>query len=131
MKGGGVGGPLLCIGDLLSDVQGEDSINPPQQLHDHDETSISDFKSSHLPKLFQETYNQLNEALAGTDHSWTSLTLKLCGAVETANQLVQCTNANASVLSEKVKELEKIIKKGDAAISSAKSIYIPLNTKDK
>lgn len=50
----GVGGPLLCIGDLLSDVGESDASPPPQQP----ETSSSSFVSSSdqsldLTKLFQ------------------------------------------------------------------------------
>ncbi|GAV84105.1 hypothetical protein CFOL_v3_27549 [Cephalotus follicularis] len=127
----GVGGPLLCIGDLLSDV-GEEA-----NTATHHETPLSPSSSLplsnntpnslDLPKLFQENYDQLNEALAGTDHSWTSLTLKLCTALETANKLVQSTNMNARQLSEKVGELEKIIKRGDSAVAAAKAIHVSKN----
>ncbi|XP_004514324.1 uncharacterized protein [Cicer arietinum] len=128
----GIGGPLLCIGDLLSDVGeegGKDSL--PR------ETSPSSSKSSHsdlnntlpqqlpdLTKLFQENYDHLNSALNATDHSWTSLTLKLCTALDTANQLVQCTNSNVASLLEKVEELEKIVKRGDSAIAATKAFYV-------
>uniref|UniRef100_A0A803M5B6 Uncharacterized protein n=1 Tax=Chenopodium quinoa TaxID=63459 RepID=A0A803M5B6_CHEQI len=85
----GVGGPLLCIGDLLCD----------------------------------ENYEQLNKALAGTDHSWTGLTLKLCTALDTAKKLIESTNSNVTMLSENVGELEKMIKKGDSAIAEVRSIH--------
>ncbi|KAF3955690.1 hypothetical protein ACB098_12G126500 [Castanea mollissima] len=131
----GIGGPLLCIGDLLSDLGESDDTATP-----HHETPLSSSPSSissptntpqalDLTKLFQEDYGRLNEALSGTNHSWTALTLKLCSALETANELVQSTNSNARLLSEKVGELEKIVKKGDSAISSAKAIHLFLNQK--
>ncbi|XWS15105.1 hypothetical protein CRYUN_Cryun35bG0065500 [Craigia yunnanensis] len=67
--------------------------------------------------LALENYEKLNEALAGSDHSWTALTLKL----------VQSTDTNARLLSEKVAELERIVKRGDSAITAARAISISLN----
>ncbi|KAI3866846.1 hypothetical protein MKW92_029377 [Papaver armeniacum] len=125
----GVGGPLLCIGDLLSDV------SEASEIGDHNETSSSSLSSapsistdsllppSRLPQLFQENYSQLSEALDGTDHSWTALTLKLCSALETADKLVQSKNSNVRFLSEKVEVLESIVKRGDSAVKSAKFIH--------
>ncbi|XWS23780.1 hypothetical protein CRYUN_Cryun28dG0044900 [Craigia yunnanensis] len=139
----GIGGPLLTIGDLLSDV-GEESGAAPDHHHHHDTTLLQPPPSSSsssildsndapqsldLTKRFQENYEKLNEALAGSDHSWTALTLKLCTAVETANKLVQSTDANVRLLSEKVAELEKIVKRGDSAITAARAISISLNQK--
>lgn len=139
----GAGGPLLCIGDLLSDVGevAEDNLDRPiPQI----QTPTSPFtssspSSSHLPdlhpdiqpsrliQLFQETYDQLNKALAGTDHSWTSLTLKLCTVLDAAKKLIKSTNSNVMVLSENIGELEKIIKKGDSAIAEVRSIHSSLS----
>ncbi|BAT82068.1 hypothetical protein LR48_Vigan07g217600 [Vigna angularis] len=122
----GIGGPLLCIGDLLNDV-GEE-----QQGHSLRREASPTPSSSHLNDndpppnlltLFQKHYDHLNSALSGTDHSWTSLTLKLCTSLETANQLVQSTNSNVASLSEKVEELQKIVKRGDSAIAAAKALY--------
>ncbi|MBA0864489.1 hypothetical protein Goshw_007776, partial [Gossypium schwendimanii] len=101
-----------------------------------------------------ENFEKLNEALAGSDHSWTALTLEienvsdtdfstfsmylgvtdvlicvLCTALETANKLVQSTDTNVRSLSEKVRELEKIVKRGDSAITAARAISISLNQK--
>ncbi|XP_059428500.1 uncharacterized protein LOC132162255 [Corylus avellana] len=135
----GIGGPLLCIGDLLSDLGESDGADPPH----HHETPLSSSSSSisspidtpqaqalDLTKLFQEDYDRLNEALSGTDHSWTALTLKLCSALENANKLVHSTNANVRLLSEKVGELEKVVKRGDSALASAKAIHhVCLNQK--
>ncbi|KAJ0086067.1 hypothetical protein Patl1_08401 [Pistacia atlantica] len=126
----GIGGPLLTIGDLLSDV-GEENVTPP------DNTPVSPIQDSNntphpldLTKLFQENYDQLNEALSGSDHSWTALTLKLCTALETANKLVQSTETNVRLLSEKVGEIENVIKRGDSAIAAAKAIRVSLNQKE-
>ncbi|XP_041013422.1 LOW QUALITY PROTEIN: uncharacterized protein LOC121256646 [Juglans microcarpa x Juglans regia] len=133
----GIGGPLLCIGDLLRDLGDTDGAAPSR----HPQTPLSSSPSSvsspmtplnpslDLTKLFQEEYNHLNEALSGTDHSWTALTLKFCSALETANKLVQSTNSNVSLLSEMVGELEKIVKRGDSAIASAKALHVSLNQK--
>ncbi|KAK6938440.1 hypothetical protein RJ641_031948 [Dillenia turbinata] len=74
----------------------------------------------------QENYNQLNEALAGTDHSWTALMLKLVISLfrmfceEQLAEILSCSNAG--LLSEKLVDLEKIIKKGDFAVPAAKSL---------
>ncbi|KAA8546383.1 hypothetical protein F0562_002878 [Nyssa sinensis] len=144
----GVGGPLLCIGDLLSDVGEGDGGNHPnlETPFSPSSSSSSSFPSpsfssslpnsnlnlqpSELTKLFQENYDHLHEALAGTDHSWTALTLKLCSALETASKLVQSTDSHVGLLSEKVGELEKIIKRGDSAIAAAKAIHSSLIRKD-
>ncbi|KAJ7959109.1 Histone-lysine N-methyltransferase [Quillaja saponaria] len=129
----GIGGPLLCIGDLLNYVGEEADPSLPDYQQQHLEatpssSSISNLNvtplTSDLTKLFQENYDQLKEALAGTDQSWTALTLKLCTALATANQLVQSTNSNVELLSEKVGELQKIIKRGDSAISAAKAVHV-------
>ncbi|KAI4307296.1 hypothetical protein L6164_030500 [Bauhinia variegata] len=128
----GIGGPLLCIGDLLNDLGEEDAEvadshrhRPESQPSSPSVSALDDTPPiSDLTKLFQENYEQLNEALAGTDHSWTALTLKLCTALETANQLVQSTNSNVTLLSEKVGELQKIVKRGDSAVAAAKAIHV-------
>ncbi|PIN11389.1 hypothetical protein CDL12_16011 [Handroanthus impetiginosus] len=118
----GVGGPLLCISDLLSDV-GEEHTGA---LHDQAPTpaaaDVSNLPASDLPKLFQENFNELKRALEGADHSWTALTLKLCSALETANKLVDSTNSHVASLSEKVEELEQIVKGRDSAITAASDI---------
>ncbi|KAJ9166636.1 hypothetical protein P3X46_021354 [Hevea brasiliensis] len=138
----GVGGPLLCIGDLLSDLgeKEDDVIRAGDHRRSHKEagspssSSIPDSddtlqSSLDLTKLFEENYSHLNKALAGTDHSWTAMTLKLCTALETANELVQSTNSNVRLLSEKVGELEKIVKRGDSAVAAAKAVHVSLNQK--
>ncbi|KAL9396170.1 hypothetical protein Peur_010423 [Populus x canadensis] len=139
----GVGGPLLCIGDLLSDLaekeeEEEDVVSaaaaaaaadrwsPPSSVSDSKNNSL---QSLDLTKLFQEEYDRLNQALDGTDHSWTALTLKLCTSLETANKLVQSTNSNVGLLSEKVEGLEKIVRRGDSAVAAARAIHVSLNQK--
>ncbi|XP_065880321.1 uncharacterized protein [Euphorbia lathyris] len=131
----GVGGPLLCIEDLLSDLEEKDDHHPPlKEASSPSSSSVPDSSdtlqpSLDLTNLFQENYSQLNEAFARTDHSWTSLTLKLCTSLETANELVQSTNSNVSLLLEKVGELEKIVKRGDSAVAAAKAVHVSLNQK--
>lgn len=126
----GIGGPLLCIGDLLGDVGESDTSDsrhdqtlksPPSPSSSHPDHLH--FQPSDLSKLFQENYDQLNKALSGTDHSWTSLTLKLCTALDTAKKLIESTNSNVMVLSERVGELEKVIKMEDSAIAEVRSIH--------
>ncbi|RYQ94704.1 hypothetical protein Ahy_B08g089643 isoform A [Arachis hypogaea] len=131
----GIGGPLLCIGDLLSDVGEEGDaavvVSPVAEYRRHEKPPASTCRldlegDSHVPdltKLFQENYDHLVSALAGTDHSWTSLTLKLCTALETANHLVQSTSTNVTSLSEKVGELQKIVKRADSAIAAAREVH--------
>ncbi|XP_020582892.1 uncharacterized protein LOC110026340 [Phalaenopsis equestris] len=122
----GVGGPLLCIGDLLSDV-GDDVVvdgdrrksPPPSQPT----TASLDSLSPHdLQQLFQENYDLLIESLSGNDHSWTSSTLKLCAALEKADRLILCANSNTGLLLEKIELLEGILKRGDAAVAKAMEI---------
>ncbi|XP_058775243.1 uncharacterized protein LOC131649498 [Vicia villosa] len=126
----GIGGPLLCIGDLLSDVgeENEEGGTSSSSIHPSSLSDLNNNNNQPLPdltKLFQENYDHLNEALNTTDdHSWTSLTLKLCTSLDTANKLVQCTNSNVASLLEKVEELEKIVKRGDSAIAATKAFYV-------
>ncbi|CAN6720836.1 unnamed protein product [Malus baccata var. baccata] len=136
----GVGGPLLCIGDLLSDVWGgggwggEAVASPPPQQHEPSPSSSSVSSSAQsldLTKLYQENYEQLNEALGGTDHSWAALTLKLCSALQTANKLVQSTNSNVMLLSEKVGELAGVVKRADSAMAAARVVHGSLNRKER
>ncbi|XP_062099911.1 uncharacterized protein LOC133805771 [Humulus lupulus] len=121
----GVGGPLLCIGDLLNDVGESDPDTSQPHIHLYPSSSSSSTISSQsidLTKLFEENYKDLNEALAGSDQSWTGLTLKLCSGLETANKLVQSTISNVRSLSEKVGELEEVFKKGDSAVAAVRGV---------
>ncbi|KAJ8491374.1 hypothetical protein OPV22_013095 [Ensete ventricosum] len=93
----GVGGPLLCIGDLLSDVAEDgDAIDGEGR-----ETDLLSSAPAGLPpsphlftpsrdlvQVFQENYDQLIQSLEGADHSWTALTLKLCAALKTADKML-------------------------------------------
>ncbi|KAL9446689.1 hypothetical protein AB3S75_014368 [Citrus x aurantiifolia] len=129
----GIGGPLLTIGDLLSDVGGE-TVTASDSSHSSSPSSLVQDSNStphslDLTKLFQENYDQLNKAFSGSDHSWTALTLKLCTALETANKLVQSTNTNVTLLSEKVLELERVVQREDSATAAAKAINVSLNRK--
>ncbi|KAL5982487.1 hypothetical protein ACLOJK_016560 [Asimina triloba] len=196
----GVGGPLLCIGDLLSDVGGRGgehqsdtpSSSSPSSPSFHLPPTSHPLPPSHLHRLFQvtplpflpsrlfpyspqlltvrfrslhlinqpvvhcqrvwaaygihaigmgkrlyvitvlrnrnlllcqENHDKLNEALKGTsDHSWTALTLKLCATLETADKLLQSANTNVEMLAEKIGELESIMKRGDAAVATARAV---------
>ncbi|XP_058097179.1 uncharacterized protein LOC131242506 [Magnolia sinica] len=128
----GVGGPLLSIGDLLSDVGEGGGDHTPSSSSPSSPSfhlpSDDPLPPSHLNRLFQENYNKLTEALKGTDQSWTALTLKLCASLETADKLIQSANSNVETLAEKIGELESIMKRGDSAVATAKAI---LNTRSK
>ncbi|TQE08913.1 hypothetical protein C1H46_005527, partial [Malus baccata] len=113
---------------------------PPQQHEPSPSSSSvsSSAQSLDLTKLYQEKYEQLNEALGGTDHSWAALTLKvmddlykkLCSALQTANKLVQSTNSNVMLLSEKVGELAGVVKRADSAMAAARVVHGSLNRKE-
>ncbi|CAI0430734.1 unnamed protein product [Linum tenue] len=124
----GVGGPLLCIGDLLSDLaeKHEDDQPHPPPSSSSSPLKYFIFLTVRLNFMFQENYEQLNQALEGSDPAWT-----LCTAVETGNKLVQSTNSNARLLSEKVAEMEKVVKRGDSAVAAAKVIPITLGQKGR
>ncbi|KAJ6805128.1 uncharacterized protein M6B38_182165 [Iris pallida] len=137
----GVGGPLLCIGDLLSDVGEDTAAEGSNQYVDVDDDDKANSPShsptgpllnpSDLHRLFQDDYNKLIESLEGTDHSWTALTLKLCDALKTADKLVTSANSNIESLLEKVGELDSILKRGDAAVAVAKTIQcLPADRKE-
>ncbi|XP_051139029.1 uncharacterized protein LOC127256857 isoform X1 [Andrographis paniculata] len=114
----GVGGPLLCISDLLSDVGednngvGDDRGLPPGAA------GVSDLPASELPRLFQQNFDELKRALDGADPCWTALTLKLCSALETANKLVDSANSRAASLSEQVQELDKVVDRRVTAVAA-------------
>ncbi|CAL9148625.1 unnamed protein product [Musa hybrid cultivar] len=129
----GVGGPLLCIGDLLRDVAEDgDAIDGDGRETDLLSSTPAELPPSPSPHLltpsrdlvqvFQENYDQLIESLEGTDHSWTALTLKLCAALKTADKVVSSTDSNIGSLLEKVGLLESIIKRGDSAVATIESI---------
>ncbi|PKU83944.1 uncharacterized protein LOC110098259 [Dendrobium catenatum] len=122
----GVGGPLLCIGDLLSDVADDGGVDierrqspPPSPPIAASVDSLSPYD---LQQLFQENYDLLIDSLSGTDHSWTSSTLKLCAALEKADKLILSANSSTSLLLEKIELLESILKRGDAAVIKALEI---------
>ncbi|KAG4958936.1 hypothetical protein JHK87_035569 [Glycine soja] len=73
----GIRGPLLCIGDLLNDIGEEEEKGRGHSLLREASPSPSSSLLNNLTKLFQEHYDHLNSTLSGTDHSWTSLTLKV------------------------------------------------------
>ncbi|KAL4583448.1 hypothetical protein LXL04_008021 [Taraxacum kok-saghyz] len=130
MRGGGLGGPLLCIGDLLSDVGEEDTTTDEIIHNSHGHSSIEDavlanhhIQPSDLTKLYQENYKSLNDALSGTSHSWTTLTLELCLALETANKLIQSSDSHALKVLENIQELKRITNKGVFVIKEAKFIH--------
>ncbi|VVB08332.1 unnamed protein product [Arabis nemorensis] len=123
-------GPLLSIGDLLADLV-EDTVESPENGPNPESCSKLDPDSISGPldltRLFQENYDKLNTAFAASDHSWTSLTLELCTSLETGNKLVHATTTNARLLSEKVEELEKIVKRGDSAVAAARIVHATVN----
>lgn len=51
---------------------------------------------------------------------------QLCTALETANKLVQTTNAHVQTLSEKVEKLQKLISQRDSTVEAAKAIQASL-----
>lgn len=57
------------------------------------------------------------------------LQFQLCTSLETANKLVHATTTNARLLSEKVEELEKIVKRGDSAVAAARTVHATVNQK--
>ncbi|CAH2070359.1 unnamed protein product [Thlaspi arvense] len=129
----GVGGPLLSIGDLLADLVEETVDSSPGNDPNPGSSSKLDPDAISGPldltRLFQDNYDKLNTAFAGSDHSWTSLTVELCTSLETANRLVHATTTNARLLSEKVEELEKIVKRGDSAVAAARTVHSTVNKK--
>ncbi|KAJ1688182.1 hypothetical protein LUZ63_019572 [Rhynchospora breviuscula] len=119
----GVGGPLLCIGDLLCDVADDDvSTVEAQEIPSSSSaspTSPSEPSSpSDLNCLFEEHYNELVKSLDGNDHSWTNLMLKLCATLKIADKLVVSADSNVQLLLEKVAMLESLLKRGDSIVKA-------------
>ncbi|CAO2039317.1 unnamed protein product [Urochloa humidicola] len=120
----GVGGPLLTIGDLLSDLAVDGSDDPLAAGGDASVPSspsaaqhAGEADPSDLSRLFEEHYNNLMKALQENDPSWPSLMLKLCTALKAADKLVSSANTNAEQLAEKVKALEGVLERGDRAVA--------------
>ncbi|KAJ4749542.1 histone-lysine N-methyltransferase [Rhynchospora pubera] len=119
----GVGGPLLCIGDLLCDVADDDvSTVESQEIPSSSSaspTSLSEPSSpSDLNRLFEEHYNELVKSLDGNDHSWTNLMVKLCATLKIADKLVVSADSNVQLLLEKVAMLESLLKRGDSIVKA-------------
>ncbi|KAK9069471.1 hypothetical protein SSX86_011375 [Deinandra increscens subsp. villosa] len=132
--GGGVGGPLLCIGDLLNDVGEEEqdtttATATASNIHRPSPTTAADHQihPSDLTKLYQESNKCLNDALNGSSHSWAAHTLELCLALETANKLIQSSSAHVIEVSKKIRELETITNKGNLVIQEAEFIHTSKN----
>ncbi|WVZ74948.1 hypothetical protein U9M48_023061 [Paspalum notatum var. saurae] len=116
----GVGGPLLTIGDLLSDLAVDGSEDPLAGVGDASvpsSPSAGKADPSDLSSLFEEHYDNLMKALQENDPSWPQLMLKLCAALKTADKLVSCANTNAEQLLEKVKALEAVLERGDQVVA--------------
>ncbi|KAF3334947.1 hypothetical protein FCM35_KLT21551 [Carex littledalei] len=121
----GVGGPLLCIGDLLCDVADDDVISvDAQEIPSSPSPSPSSFPTSppepfspsDLNRLFEDHYNELVKSLDGNDHSWTDLMLKLCATLKVADKLIASADSNVQLLLEKVAMLERLLKRGDCIV---------------
>ncbi|KAK9069463.1 hypothetical protein SSX86_011367 [Deinandra increscens subsp. villosa] len=129
--GGGVGGPLLCIGDLLNDVGEEEqdtATATASNIHRPSPTPADrQIHPSDLTKLYQESNKCLNDALNGSSHSWAAHTLELCLALETANKLIQSSSAHVIEVSKKIRELETITNKGNLVIKEAEFIHTSTN----
>ncbi|XP_006647404.1 uncharacterized protein LOC102701331 [Oryza brachyantha] len=117
----GVGGPLLTIGDLLSDLAVDDDggggeayvPSSPLAAQQAEEADPSD-----LNRLFGECYDNLMKALQENNPSWPSLMLKLCTALKTADKLVISANKDAEQLLQKVETLEHVLERGDHAVAA-------------
>ncbi|XP_051195483.1 uncharacterized protein [Lolium perenne] len=122
----GVGGPLLTVSDLLSDLAvdggndhldggGGDASVPSSPLAAQ---QVEEADPSHLQRLFEEDYDNLMKSLQENDPSWPSLMLKLCTALKTSDKLLGCANAKARQLLEKVEALEQVLEKGDHMVGA-------------
>ncbi|CAM0945594.1 unnamed protein product [Alopecurus aequalis] len=121
----GVGGPLLTVSDLLSDlavdggddhlVGGGDASVPSSPLAAQ---QVEEADPSDLQRLFEEDYDNLMKSLQENDPSWPSLMLKLCMALKTSDKLLSCANTKAQQLLEKVEALEQVLERGDHAVGA-------------
>ncbi|EPS63734.1 hypothetical protein M569_11051 [Genlisea aurea] len=114
----GFGGPLLCIGDLLSDVGDRNSDGSKIS-----ETSaeFSTASARNLPDVYQEKMAELKKALSGDDPSWPASTLKLCSALETASIMIDySTNPGVAALAQKIDELHQIVDRRESALRHLK-----------
>ncbi|KAK1287118.1 hypothetical protein QJS10_CPB19g01783 [Acorus calamus] len=105
----GVGGPLLCIADLLSDLSASTDGDVQTSLPSISVGSSSspDLKPSDLHRLFE-----------------------LCSALETADKLLQTADTNSESLLEKIDVLNGILKRGDSAVAVARGLCESQNVKE-
>ncbi|KAH0933374.1 hypothetical protein HID58_010491 [Brassica napus] len=155
----GVGGPLLSIGDLLADLVEEPVVSAPPNPQNSSKLETDAISEPlDLTGLFQvipligkcscgravlTTMINLTECLLvlithGPLLLWrwfylpmgvSNVSYMLCTSLETVNKLVHATTTNARFLSEKVRELEKIVKQGDSAVAAARSVHATVNQK--
>ncbi|KAH9315211.1 hypothetical protein KI387_023838, partial [Taxus chinensis] len=91
-----LGGPLLCVGDLLADLSHEDDDNDERRP-----SSTSPQSPQTLHQIFEKNYKDLNVALTNSGDSWIGLTQKICTALKAADKLVQTSHVELEQLSKK------------------------------
>uniref|UniRef100_A0ACD5ZBJ5 Uncharacterized protein n=1 Tax=Avena sativa TaxID=4498 RepID=A0ACD5ZBJ5_AVESA len=121
----GVGGPLLTVSDLLSDLAvdgGDDHLDgsgdasvPSSPLAAQ---QVEEADPSDLQRLFEKDYDNLMKSLRENDPSWPSLMLELCRALKTSDKLLSSANTRARHLLEKVEVLEHVLERGDHAVGA-------------
>ncbi|KAI5669498.1 hypothetical protein M9H77_19351 [Catharanthus roseus] len=110
--------------DPDSEEDGSDDFSSAELL-DEMTTNRGELKRRSLSfndKQYQEKFDELDKALAGTDHKWTALTLMLCTALETASKLVRTTNSHVDRMWEQVGKLQRMVNQRDSAIAATKAI---------
>nr|ABK21735.1 unknown [Picea sitchensis] len=115
---GSLGGPLLCVRDLLADLSRDDDDDYADSHPGPTSTTSQPQEPSEcLHAIFERNYNDLIKALTNSGHSWTGLTLKLCTGLKAADMLVQSIHVKFGELSKKVEALEAVLKRGESALS--------------
>eukprot|EP00252_Welwitschia_mirabilis_P024264 TRINITY_DN7141_c0_g1_i1.p1 TRINITY_DN7141_c0_g1~~TRINITY_DN7141_c0_g1_i1.p1 ORF type:complete len:124 (-),score=21.32 TRINITY_DN7141_c0_g1_i1:296-667(-) len=115
---GRMGGPLLCVADLLADLSSSDD---EVDGHSVSDSSHSQLPSTSLHAAFEKNFNDLTRALANSGHSWTGLTQKVCTTLKVADKLVQTAHSELEGLSEKVQKLETILHRENIVISELRT----------
>ncbi|OEL22224.1 hypothetical protein BAE44_0016760 [Dichanthelium oligosanthes] len=120
----GVGGPLLTIGDLLSDLAVDGGDDPLAGIGDASvpsspsaEQQAGEADPSDLSRIFEVssfmmllgTLQQFDEG-APRERSFMAI-------ADAEDKLVSCANMNAEQLVEKVKALEDVLERGDRKVA--------------
>eukprot|EP00271_Cylindrocystis_brebissonii_P012254 TRINITY_DN30491_c0_g1_i1.p1 TRINITY_DN30491_c0_g1~~TRINITY_DN30491_c0_g1_i1.p1 ORF type:complete len:172 (-),score=38.84 TRINITY_DN30491_c0_g1_i1:609-1124(-) len=129
--GGGAGGPLVTLGEMLEDLEDEEKALDRASKEPRNSSRAREGRSAvqngatevrfvgeeaRMDTLFERAFNQLNVALAhDDDNTWPRRTQQLCASLTLADRLVIEAQSSMASLSSQVSTLISVIERGAAA----------------